>query len=82
MYPTKVTVTPAKKNTNPLSKQEVREMGEIVQVEDIRACIKAEREKTQQKKSTNTLQSQKGRCDAGCGGTRELLAQGEPRGLQ
>lgn len=43
----------SRKKPKPLAKQEIREMGETGQAEDIRACIKAEREKTEQKKSTS-----------------------------
>lgn len=46
----------SRKKPKPLAKQEIRERGEIGQAEDVRACIKAEKEKTEQKKSTNTLQ--------------------------
>jgi len=62
-----------------LAKQEIREVREIGQAEDIRACIKTEREMTEQKKSTNALQPRKGRCDAGCGATRQQGAGGTER---
>lgn len=72
MYLTKVVRTTAGKKINTQITHKARDkMEEIGQAEDIRACIKAKREKTEQKKSTNTLQLQKGKYDTGCRRTRQ-----------
>lgn len=77
MYPTKVIRTPARKKKYTKTTSKARnKTEEIGQAEDIRACIKAEKEKTEQKKFTNTLQPLKERYDTGCRRTRQQRAGG------